>query len=304
VCLGSRLVVAVGELGGRLGSLSCRRRPPSHPFPPHLSFPRLPTPTHLHTLGCWVCRNKRTAAGSPVWQVLSGTSGATRGPHYGEWESRATRLSALRTLSVSKSPANWPVHQFPSAQDHTRTAQYAIRKCAGPSFEFRIDSLPISRISQTAPDHNLLLTYKTQYTMYNVIIYQPRWRGQIYYCPFLFHLSSTCLSLVLRYPQSKTRLLHSAGSAVQFKSFGDSVSHSACACAGPIGARSPTIVTAGLACLTRIDLFWILLLRSQRNQASNALPQPLMPPPRRSHLIAQKFHHLSAQTIHDAYTRY
>lgn len=79
-------------------SSSCRR-PPSHVEPgnPHLSS-RACTPA-LTAAGPARQDDGRPFHPHPVWQVLSGTSGATRGPHC--WADRATRLSALRTLSVS-----------------------------------------------------------------------------------------------------------------------------------------------------------------------------------------------------------
>lgn len=52
--------------------LSCRRRPPSL---------IIPTTPHLSSRACTPIPS---VAWPLVWQVLSGTSGATRGPHYGK----------------------------------------------------------------------------------------------------------------------------------------------------------------------------------------------------------------------------
>lgn len=68
-----------------------------------------------------------------------------------------------------------------------------IRKCAGPSFEFWIDSLPISRIWQAAPDHNLLPSYNVHCTHYNAIVSRPRGADRYYHLN-LFHMSSSSLS--------------------------------------------------------------------------------------------------------------
>lgn len=72
-------------------------------------------------------------------------------------------------------------------------------------------------------------------------------------------------------------------------------------------SQGPTVVAAGLACLARIDLFWILSLRSQRNQASNAIPPATHPPPKasgtgfsQSNSSDVRLHNL----LHDAYTRF
>lgn len=112
------------RISGRLGSLSCRRRPPSDPPPP-----QLPAPASQHNLaahpstrapamlGCWVCRETGRRQPAPLCQVLSGTDwdlGSYQGPALRRVE--ATRLSALRTLFVSNRPLTGPFCRFPSAQ--------------------------------------------------------------------------------------------------------------------------------------------------------------------------------------------
>lgn len=64
-----------GNLREGLVVLSCRRRPPSSLIIPTTptSAPAPARPSHPLLLA-WPL----------VWQVLSGTSGATRGPHYGK----------------------------------------------------------------------------------------------------------------------------------------------------------------------------------------------------------------------------
>lgn len=115
------------------------------------------------------------AARHPCVAGLVRDSGATKGPHNGQTGS--TRLSALRPCP----------HQ----------TSRAVRKCAGPSFDFWIDSQPISRISQPAPDHNLVSS-TTQ-----LFRYQPA--VQTYNVHTTYGIQSSCpsSSLTIRFPQSK-----------------------------------------------------------------------------------------------------
>lgn len=123
--------------------LSCRRRPPSSLI--------IPTTPHLSSRAC-------TPIPSVAGCLAACVAGLVRdlGSHQGPAlrEDRATRLSALRTLSRLKSLAGSLI-RCPS--DQTRPDQHnthtGMRR--DPLFEFWIDSLPISRISHAAPDHNL-----------------------------------------------------------------------------------------------------------------------------------------------------
>lgn len=120
---------------------------------PHLSFPRL---------GCWVCRETRRRQPGPlcVPGLVRNQLGPRELPGARITEGRVRGDEAERSEDPVrlKSPAHWPVFSVPISPDHTAAERYAIRKCAGPSFEFRIDCLPISRISLSAPDHNHLLS--------------------------------------------------------------------------------------------------------------------------------------------------
>lgn len=231
--------------------LSCRRRPPSL---------IIPTTPHLSSRAC-------TPIPSVAACLAACVAGLVRdlGSHQGPAlrEDRATRLSALRTLSVSSHSLvrSFGAHQTRPDQ---HTAQYAYGNAMDPLFEFWIDSLPISRISHAAPDHNLLPSQDAQSTIYYIIVYQPRGAQT----DILICTCSTCprhlaLSLVLQYPQSK---LGEVSQSVSLPT--QSIAQSACMCT----VRSPTVCSRWFDMSDENRLVLDCVAQIQRNQASNAIP--------------------------------
>lgn len=132
-----------------------------------------------------------------------------------------------------------------------------------PLFEFWIDSLPISRISHAAPDHNLPPSQDAQSTICYIIVYQPRGGADRHSHLYLFHCPrhlTLSLSLVLQYPQSKLGEVSQSANSVNHSS--------ARMCTG----WSPTLCSRWFGMSDENRLVLDFVAQIQRNQASNAIP--------------------------------
>lgn len=174
------------QLGGPregLVPLSCRRRPPSRPptsASRSLARQRTCAPTH-HPDSRLGLQTQDDGSRPPCVAGLVRDLGSHQGPALRA--DRATRLSALRTLSVSsRSLVRSSVAITPDQTRPEQSSAVRIRKSAGPSLEFRIDSQPISRISQAAPDHNLFPSCNVHFTICNTLVYQPGAQTDIIIC--------------------------------------------------------------------------------------------------------------------------
>lgn len=264
--------------------LSCRRRPPSLIIPttPHLSSRACtPIPSVAACLAACVAGLVRDL-GSHQGPALRGRQG--------DEAERSEDPVRLKSLAGS-------LIRCPS--DQTRPAQYAYGNAMDPLFEFWIDSLPISRISHAAPDHNLLPSQDAQSTIYYIIVYQPRGAQT----DILICTCSTCprhlaLSLVLQYPQSK---LGEVSQSVSLPT--QSIAQSACMCT----VRSPTVCSRwfDMSDENRLVLDCVA-------QASNAIPPATHSPiqNQQDRDLAQWISQFNKSglrllyAMHDAYTRY
>lgn len=178
-----------GNLREGLVVLSCRRRPPSL---------IIPTTPHLSSRAC-------TPIPSVAACLAACVAGLVRdlGSHQGPAlrEDRATRLSALRTLSVSSRSLvrSFGAHQTRPDQHNTHTGmRWTLFLNSG-------STLCQSREFRTPrPITICFLAKNAQSTIYYIIVYQPRGAQT----DILICTCSTCprhlaLSLVLQYPQSK-----------------------------------------------------------------------------------------------------
>lgn len=180
--------------------LSCRRRPPSRPpTSASRSLARQRTWASTHTPGqpAGPADTRRRQPSPLCGRSCQGPReppGARITGRQGDEAERSEDPVRLKSLAGS----------FVASRHQTRPDQRSavrIRKCAGPSFEFWIDSQPISRISHPAPDHNLFPSSNVQFTIWNTFVYQPRGADRHLHL-YMFHMSSSSLYLVLQHPQS------------------------------------------------------------------------------------------------------